>query len=92
MLFGKVAGDDQCRWDQVHLVLLAADGQVRRFFDLLFLVLDDPARFGGLDPAVGGDQVHVVLHRLRPIVHQSLVDVVAAEQRQVTEVREQVFG
>jgi hypothetical protein len=77
--FGEVARHDQRRRDQVHLVLLAPDGEVGRLLDLLRLVLDHAARLGCFQPAVGGDEVHVVLHHLGPVVHQPLVDVVAAQ-------------
>ena len=43
-------------------------------------------------PAVGGDQVAVVLHRLGPVVHQVLVDVVGVDQRLAGVVGEQVLG
>ncbi len=43
-------------------------------------------------PAVGGDQVAVVLHGLGPVVHQVLVDVVGVDQRLVGVVGEQVLG
>ena len=43
-------------------------------------------------PAVGGDEIAVVLHRLGPVVHQVLVDVVGVEQRRVAEGGEQVLG
>ena len=89
---GEVAGHDQRRRDQVHLVLGAAEGEIGHLLDLLVLVLDDGAGAGGVDPAVGGDHVDVVLHHLVPVVHQPLVDVVAVEQGHVGEARQQVFG
>ena len=78
--------------DQLGLVLLLADGEVGARLRLLALVLDDEARLGGLAPAVGGDEVAVVLHRLGPVVHQVLVDVVGVEQRGLLEGGEQVLG
>ena len=42
-------------------------------------------------PAVGADQVAVVLHGLGPVVHQVLVDVVMVEQGRLGEGAEQVF-
>ena len=62
--------------------------------ELAFLVLDltDLARLGARLPAVGGDEVAVVLHRLGPVVHQVLIDVVGIEQRRGLEGGEQVLG
>ena len=56
------------------------------------LVVDDEPGLGGRHPAVGGDEVAVVLHRLGPVVHQVLVDVVGVEQRGVLEAGEQRLG
>ena len=83
LLLGEVAGDDEGLGDQVAgpaLVLLLA----------LLVLLDDAVGLGL--PAVGGDQVAVVLHRLRPVVHQVLVDVVGVDERLAGVVGEQVFG
>ena len=69
LLLGEVAGDDEGLGDEVAgpaLVLLLA----------LLVLLDDAVGLGL--PAVGGDQVAVVLHGLSPVVHQVLVDVVVS--------------
>ena len=58
---------------------------------LALLVLLDDAVGLGL-PAVGGDQVAVVLHRLGPVVHQVLIDVVGVDERLAGVVGEQAFG
>lgn len=50
---------------------------------------DRPSR--GLHPAVGGDQVRVVLHGLDPLVHQVLVHVAGIEQRLQSSRRQQVL-
>ena len=48
---------------------------------------------GGLgDPAVGGDQVAIVLHGLRPVCHQVLIDVVGVDERFAGVVGEQALG
>ena len=49
-------------------------------------------RCGLATPAVGGDQVGVVLHGRGPVVHQVLVDVVGVEQRHLAEAVEQRLG
>ena len=59
---------------------------------VLVLDLNDLARLRSLHPAVGGDQVGVVLHGLGPVVHQVLVDVVGIEQRRLAEGGEQILG
>src|SRR5690606_17391810 len=69
---GEVAGDDQGFGQQV------ADPALVLGFALL-VGFDDAPGLG--NPAVGGDQVGVVLHGLGPVVHQVLVDVVGIEQR-----------
>jgi hypothetical protein len=43
-------------------------------------------------PAVGGDEVPVVLHGLRPVVHQVLVDVVFVDERLASVMRQQILG
>ena len=61
---------------------------------LLFLVFD-LTDFAGLRarlPAVGGDEVAIVLHGLGPVVHEVLIDVVGVEQRRGLEGGEQVLG
>ena len=42
--------------------------------------------------AIGGDQVAIVLHRLSPIVHEVLIDIVLVDKRLTGVVGEQVFG
>jgi hypothetical protein len=43
-------------------------------------------------PAFQGDLPRVVLHRLGPVVHQVLVDVVGVDQARTTESFEQALG
>jgi hypothetical protein len=43
-------------------------------------------------PAVGRDEIRVVLHGLGPVVHEVLIDVVGVEQRRLAEGGEQVLG
>jgi hypothetical protein len=83
LFLGEVAGDDERLGDQVAgpaLVLALA----------LLVGLDDARRHR--HPAVGGDEIGVVLHRLGPVVHQVLVDVVGIEQRRLAERGQQVLG
>ena len=83
LLLREVASDDERLGDQVArppLVLGLA----------LLVRLQDAA--GLRHPAIGGDEVGVVLHRLCPVVHQVLVDVVGIEQRRRLEDRKQVLG
>ena len=63
-------------------------------YQLVFLVLDlkNLARLRARDPAVGSDQVAVVLHGFGPVVHQMLVDVVGIEQRSRLEGGQQILG
>ena len=58
---------------------------------LALLVLFDDAVGLGL-PAIGGDQIAVVLHGLGPVIHQVLIDVVFVDERLAAVVGEQVFG
>ena len=62
--------------------------------ELAVLVLDltNFARLCARLPAVGGDEVAIVLHGLGPVVHEVLVDVVGIEQRRWPEGGEQVLG
>ena len=83
LLLGEVAGDDEGLGDQVAgpaLVLLLA----------LLVRLDDAIGLGL--PAIGGDEIAVVLHRLGPVVHEVLVDVVGVDERLVGVVGEQILG
>ena len=83
LLLCEIAGDDERLGDQVTgpaLILLTA----------LLVRFDDAVGLGF--PAVGGDQVAVVLHRPGPVIHQMLVNVVAVDQRLAGVVLEQVFG
>ena len=43
-------------------------------------------------PALLRQQVHIVLHRLGPVVHQMLIDIVGVEQRRGPEGLQQTFG
>jgi hypothetical protein len=43
-------------------------------------------------PAVGGDQISIVLHRGGPVVHEVLVDGVLVDQRLAGVVGQQVLG
>ena len=83
LLLGEVAGDDEGLGHEVAgpaLVLLLA----------LLVLLDDAVGLGL--PAIGGDQVAVVLHGLGPVVHQVLIDVVVVDERLAGVVGEQVLG
>ena len=95
-LGGEVAGDEKRRGNEVGLEAALALLVVVRLGpdELVVLVLDlnDLARLRALHPAVGGDQVAIVLHRLGPVVHEVLIDVVGIEQRRGLEGGEQVLG
>ena len=43
-------------------------------------------------PALGGDQVAIVLHGLGPEIHQVLISIVGIDERLVGIVREQALG
>lgn len=43
-------------------------------------------------PAVSGNKVAIVLHYLRPIVHEVLIDIVLVDERLICVVDEQVLG
>ena len=58
----------------------------------MFLTSTDLARLRARLPAVAGDEVAVVLHRLGPVVHEVLIDVVGIEQRRGLEGGEQILG
>ena len=58
----------------------------------MFLTWTDLARLRARLPAVGGDEVAVVLHGLGPVVHEVLIDVVGIEQRRGLERGEQILG
>ena len=92
-LGSEVAGDENRRGNEVRLEAPLALQVVVRLGpgELVVLVLDlnDLARLRALHPAVGGDQVGVVLHRLGPVVHQVLIDVVGVDQRRWPECGEQ---
>ena len=85
LLFGKVAGNDECGRNQFSLVFLLADNKVGLLLGLLGLVLDDQPGLGCSAPAIGGDEVAIVLHGLGPVVHEVLVDVVMVEQGRLGE-------
>ena len=95
-LGGEVAGDEKRRGDEVGLEAPLALLEVVRLRpdELAVLVLDltDLARLRARLPAVGGDQVAVVLHGLGPVVHEVLIDVVGIEQRRGLEGGEQILG
>ncbi|MNR49358.1 hypothetical protein D3C85_1687190 [compost metagenome] len=59
---------------------------------VLVLYLENFTHLSTSLPAVGADQVAVVLHGLGPVVHEVLVDVVIVEQGRFGEGAEQVFG
>ena len=83
LLLGKVAGDDEGLGHQVA-------GPALVLFLALLVLLDDAVGLGL--PAVGGDQVAVVLHGLGPVVHQVLIDVVLVDERLAGVVGKQVLG
>lgn len=93
---GEVAGDDQRRRDEVRLVFggaaPGADDQVGGFGEFTVLVLDGLAGSGGREPAVGQDQVDVVVHDLVPVGHELFVDVVFVEQWDGFEAGQQVVA
>ncbi len=91
LLRSEVASDDQRRRHQIHLVLFPSDDEVRRLADFLLLVINSNTRLHGLKPAVCANQIHVVLHRLGPIIHQALIYVVPIEQSQGGETFQHVF-
>ena len=95
-LGGEVAGDEERRGNEVGLEAALALLVVVRLgpdeFAVLVLDLTDLAGLRALLPAVGGDEVAVVLHGLGPVVHQVLIDVVGVEQRRGLEGGEQVLG
>ena len=91
LFVGEEAGNDQRRGQQVHLVLPAPNGQVRRLVAPVVPALIGPAGLGGLRPAIGGDEMQVVLHGLRPVVHQPLIEVVGVKQGQAGEALQQVL-
>ena len=79
------------RGNQVGLELLLAHGEVGLLLRLLFLVLDDEPGLGGLAPAVADEHIDIVLHRLGPVVHEVLVNVVGIEQPGFAEGLQQLF-
>ena len=88
LLLGEVAGDDEGLGHEVAgpaLVHFLAGLAV-----LALLDLDHPVGLGL--PAIGGDEVAVVLHGRGPVVHEVLVDVVFIDERLAGVVGEQVFG
>ena len=95
-LGGEVAGDEQGGRDQVGLEAALALLEVVRLgpdeFAVLVLHLTDLAGLRARLPAVGGDEVAVVLHGLGPVVHEVLIHVVGVEQRRGLEGGEQVLG
>ena len=83
LLLGEVARDDERLGHEVAgpaFVLLLA----------LLVLLDDAVGLGL--PAVGGDEIAVVLHRLRPVVQEVLIDVVFVDERLVGVVGQQILG
>ena len=71
----------------LEVVLLGPDE-----FAVLVLDLTDFAGLRARLPAVGGDEVAVVLHGLGPVVHEVLIDVVGVDERRGREGGEQVLG
>src|SRR5438552_3859548 len=83
LLLGEVASNDKGLGDEVagpSLVLLFP----------LFIFLDHAIGFGL--PAIGGDEVPVVLHGCRPVIHEVLIHVVFVDEGLATVVGQQVFG
>ena len=83
LLLGKVASYDQRLGDQIA-------GPALISMLPLFVGLDNSRR--QRHPAIGGDQIAIVLHGRSPIVHEVLVDVVVVEQGGLSEGRKEVFG
>ena len=80
---GKVAGDDIGLGQQVASPALVPG------FSLLVGFQDAP---GQSHPAVGGNQIDVVLHGLGPVVHHVLIDVIGVEQGRGPEGGKQGLG
>ena len=95
-LGGEGAGDEQGGRDEVGLEAALALFKIFLFgpdeFVLFVFHLNDLPRFGACDPPRIGDQVAIVLHGLRPVVHEVLIDVVGIEERGGLEGGEEVFG
>ena len=92
LLFRVVAGDDQRGRYQFGNVFMLAQNEIRLGFCLFGLVFNDQLRLRGDAPAVGGDEISVVLHRRFPVVHQMLIDVVGIQQRCALKAGKQRFG
>ena len=75
-----------------RLPFLKSCGSGQTSLSVLVLHLTNFARLRARLPAVGGDEVAIVLHGLGPVVHEVLIDVVGVEQRRGLEGGEQVLG
>src|SRR5699024_5052607 len=80
LLFGKVAVADQRLGNQLALIL-----------SFLTLSRTGSHRLQGSLPAVLYNHILVILHRLGPVVHQVLVDVVFVNERGIRPGLEQIF-
>ncbi len=76
----KITGHQQGRGQQLRLVLAFAHVEVGFVLGLLALLLDEQLRLRRCTPAVGHDQIHIVLHELAPLIHEVLVHVVRVKQ------------
>src|SRR6185437_17139918 len=83
LLLRVVPGNDERLGNQVA-------GPAFVFFLALLVGLDDAIRFGL--PAVGGDQIAIVLHSLRPVIHKVLIDVITVDEWLIGIVGEQILG
>ena len=79
---GKVAADNHLFRDEVT-------GPASVFLPAFLVPLDYASGFSL--PALGGDIVAVVLHGLRPVVHQALIDVIIINKRLAGIVGKKVF-
>ena len=82
LLRGKVAINDELLGNQI-----AAPPPV--FLLPLLVLLDDAGRLGF--PAIGGDEVAIVLHGGGPVIHEVLVDIVLVYERLAGVMGEKLF-
>ena len=95
-LGSEIAGNENGGRHEVGLEAALALLKVVRFApdEFAFLVFDltDFAGLRACFPPCIGDEVAIVLHGLRPVVHEVLIDVVGVEQRGGLESGEQILG
>ena len=86
-VYNEARGETPQVWHEFGLVFFLSDYEIRFGLRLLGLVVNDEPRHGSLAPTVSCDEVTIVLHRLRPVIHEVLVHVVGVEQRRGLEGR-----